>query len=332
MHDYLLHRPNSNVQARLMNCPFCSSPEIKAFSVIAHDVHDTGSSLSIKECLNCGLAWQFPRCRTAAESVEILSRRYAEQEQGSYCDPQKRRATAGAELAFLETFAAAPGKLLDIGAGDGTFIAQAAGRGWECIGLDPAAREDPELRSPGAGSFVLIQGTLKDLDPTQRFDAITMWDVIEHLDDPEDVLNTAVPFLKDLGILIVETGNYQSVDRIVSGPDWWAYMADHRWYFAPPTVRQLLKKFGLKYVALGPQVLRPWWHGRHSYDGPSKLRTLKKMVRYPWTALQTVRQYILLRTAAAHWDRWAGLDIFAMVASRQPIQSYRGNAGFIDLS
>ena len=188
------------------------------------------------------------------------------------------------------------------------------------------------MRLPDAGSFTLIQGTLRDLDSTQRFDAITMWDVIEHLDDPADVLNTAVPFLKDSGILIIETGNYQSVDRIVSGPDWWAYMADHRWYFAPPTVRQLLKKFGLRYVALGTRVLRPWWHGRHSYDGPSELRTVKKVVRHPLTALQTVRQYKLLRTAAAHWNRWAGLGIFAVVASRQSIQSYRGNAGFIDLS
>ena len=147
------------------------------------------------------------------KSVKILSRRYEEQEQGSYCDPQKRCATAAAELAFLETFAAAPGKLLDIGAGDGAFIAQAAGHGWECIGLDPAARRDPELRRSAAGNFTLIQGTLKDLDPTQRFDAITMWDVIEHLDDPEDVLNTAVSFMEDSGILIVETGNYQSVEE-----------------------------------------------------------------------------------------------------------------------
>ena len=315
-----------------MNCPFCSSAEINAFSVIPHDVQGAGSSLSIKECLNCGLAWQFPRFRTAAESVKILSRRYEEQEQGSYCDPQKRRAVSGVELEFLESFVEAPGKLLDIGAGDGTFVAQAAAHGWDCIGLDPAARQNPELRPSGPGSFTLIEGTLKDLDPAQRFDAITMWDVIEHLDDPADVLTNALPFLKDTGILIVETGNYQSVDRIVSGADWWAYMADHRWYFAPPTVHQLLKKFGLEYVALGPRVLRPWWNGRHSYDGPSKWRTLKKMVRHPLTGLQTVRQYKLLRTAAAHWNRWANLGIFAMVASRQPIRSYKGNGGLIDLS
>ena len=315
-----------------MNCPFCSSAEIKTFSAFLHGAQDAGSRLSIRECLDCGLAWQFPRIRTAAESVEILSHRYEEQKEGSYCDPQKRRATAETELAFLESFSEAPGKLLDIGAGDGAFIAQAAGHGWECIGIDPAARQDPELRPSDAGSFTLIQGTLKDLDPTQRFDAITMWDVIEHLDDPAEVLSTAASFLKDSGILIVETGNYQSVDRIASGPNWWAYMAEHRWYFAPPTVRQLLNKAGLRHVAIGPQVLRPWWRGRHSYDGPSKSRTLKKIVRHPLTALQTVRQYKLLRTAAAHWNRWAGLGIFAMVASRRPIRSYRGNAGFIDLS
>jgi hypothetical protein len=109
-------------------------------------------------------------------------------------------------------------------------------------------------------------------------------------------------------------------------------MPDHRWYFAPPTLRQLLNKSGLRYVSLGPQVLRPWWRGRHSYDGPSKLRTLKRMVRHPLAALETVRQYTLLKIAARDWSRWAGLGIVAMVASRQPIQPHKGTGSFIDLS
>ena len=285
--------------------------------------------MGIRECLDCGLAWQFPRLRTVDESSKILSGRYEAQEDGSYCDPQRRRAVAGTELAFLEEFYEAPGKLLDIGAGDGAFIAQAADHGWECIGVDPAAKPDLGLRTPGGGRFTLVQGTLKDLGLTEQFDAITLWDVVEHLDDPVEVLDKAVSLLKDSGILIVETGNYQSVDRIVSGPDWWAYMTDHRWYFAPPTMRQLLNRSGLRYVALGSRVLRPWWLGRHSYDGPSNLQTLRKMLRHPLAASRTIRQHKMLRTAAVSWNRWAGLGIFAIAASRQPIRS---RADFIDLS
>lgn len=315
-----------------LRCPTCSSARIRSFWARSQGGHDDGVQLSIRECLDCGLAWQFPRLRSVEQSAAILAFRYEEQAEGSYCDPQVRRATGEAELAFLETFVRPPGRLLDIGAGDGAFIALAAGHGWECVGVDPAARLDPGLRSTGTGSFRLIEGTLDDLDPGERFDAVTMWDVIEHLDEPAAVLNAAVPFLKDGGVLVVETGNYQSVDRITSGPDWWAYMSEHRWYFAPPTVRDLLHRAGLAHVAVGPRVLRPWWKGQPTYNGPSRLRTLKKMVRQPSTALRTARQHRELGAAAARWDRWAGLGIFAMVASRQPIRSLAEDGGLIELS
>ena len=223
------------------------------------------------------------------------------------------------ELSFVEALFDAPGSLLDIGAGDGTFIAQAANRGWKCIGVDPAASQDAHSQMSGTGTCRLIKGTLSDLDPAQQFDAITFWDVIEHLDDPENVLRAAVPFLKEDGVLIIETGNYQSIGRIMSGPDWWAYAADHRWYFAPPNVRQLLIRVGLGHVALGNKVLRPWWRGKHSYSGPSRLRTLKRLVRSPLSAPSTIAQYRLLKKAAVDWKQWAGLDIIAMVASRHPL-------------
>ena len=315
----------------MINCPLCSAVEIKSFSAIPHDVAGYNTLLSIQQCLNCELAWQYPRYRTADESVRFQQRRYTEQVEGSYYDPEKRCAVAAAELSFIETLCDAPGSLLDIGAGDGTFIAQAANRGWKCIGVDPAASQDARLPMSEAGTCRLIKGTLSDLDPAQRFDAVTFWDVIEHLDDPESVLRAAVPFLKEDGILVIETGNYQSIDRIMSGPDWWAYAAGHRWYFAPPNVRQLLIRVGLGHVALGTKVLRPWWRGEHSYRGPSVVRTLKRLVRAPLSAATTIRQYKLLKKAAVDWERWAGLGIVAMVASRHPVRDHKNGAELIAL-
>ena len=315
----------------MISCPLCSAVEIRSFSAIPHDVSGYDALLSIKQCLSCALAWQHPRYRTADESVRSQQDRYAEQEKGSYYDPEKRRATVATEVSFVETLFDAPGSLLDIGAGDGTFIVQAASRGWKCIGVDPAASQDAHLPMSGTGTCKLVKGTLADLDPTQRFDAVTFWDVIEHLDDPESVLRAAVLFLKENGILIIETGNYQSIDRVMSGPDWWAYAADHRWYFAPPTVRQLLIRVGLGHVALGSKVLRPWWRGQHSYAGPSLLRTLKRLVRSPLSAATTIGQYTQLKKAAVDWKQWAGLGIIAMAASRYPMRDRKRGTELIAL-
>jgi len=297
---------------------------VRAFQAIAHDLAVTRKELPVRECLDCGLAWQYPRQRTADESAEKLSQRYAEQQEDSYFDPERRGAVVQSELAFLHSLFDSPSRLLDVGAGDGTFIAHAAARGWTCVGVDPAARLNPSLPSSGPGTFELVRGTLDDLSDGAKFDAVTMWDVIEHLDEPEGVLSGVVRLLKDDGVLIIETGNYQSADRVESGPDWWCYAADHRWYFGPPTIRLLLQRLGFAHVALAATVLRPWWHGKAAYAGPSRLRTLKKVVRQPLKALGILGQHRTLSAGAAAWKGWGGLGIVAIAASRRPIAVHNG--------
>jgi len=241
------------MDANPKSCPLCMSRRVAAFSAIPHDVPHGGVRLSLRECLDCGLAWQSPRYRTVEQSVERHLKKYETQKE-SYYDPDKRRAVAAMELDFVESFFDAPATLLDVGAGDGAFIAHAASRGWTCIGIDPSAKQDVSLTASGPGTFRLVQGTLSDLVAEQKFDVITMWDVIEHVDDPEEVLRAAVPLLKDNGIFIVETGNFQSAERIIAGPNWWAYAADHRWYFSPPTIAQLLCRMGLEHSVMGKKA------------------------------------------------------------------------------
>jgi len=315
------------MDANSTNCPLCMSADVAAFSAIPHDVPQGNVRLSLKECLDCGLAWQFPRYRTVEQSVERHSNVYEAQKEGSYYDPEKRRAVAVVELDFVESFFGAPATLLDVGAGDGAFIAHAASRGWKCIGVDPSARQDPRLAVSGSGAFELVHGTLSDLDSDQKFDAITMWDVIEHLDDPEEVLRAAAPLLKDSGVFVVETGNFQSVERIMSGPNWWAYAADHRWYFTPPSIAQLLRRVGLEHCVMAKTVLRPGWRGSHSYNVPSLSRRLKRLVRNPLLLMKTVEQSKLLTVAGRDWMEWGGLGIFTIAASRHPVRPCKEGVG-----
>lgn len=144
-----------------------------------------------------------------------------------------------------------------------------------------------------------------------------MWDVIEHLDDPEPVLAACAALLDAHGVLVIETGNFQSEGRLSAGKTWWGYAADHRWYFSPPNLSRLLNRFGFTHVAHCNRTLRPWWRGTQRSVGPTRTATAKQMIKAPGSMLHTVRLHNELRQAADRYCSWGGLPIVTVVAARR---------------
>jgi 2-polyprenyl-3-methyl-5-hydroxy-6-metoxy-1,4-benzoquinol methylase len=296
----------------------CDSAAIEAFKAKAHDGPSIRADVFVRCCHSCDMAWQFPRGRTAEQSAASLTSSYAAAQQDTYFDPRRRAAVVESEFAFMDALFDTPGTLLDIGAGDGAFIAHAASCGWDCVGVDPAASPS-EAMTAATGRVRLIRGVLDDLPSGQRFDAVTLWDVIEHADDPEALLEAAAARLAPDGVLVIETGNYQSVDRASAGADWWGYALDHRWYFGPPAVRELLMRAGMTHAALASRVLRPWWTGRRVPTPPSHAALAKSMVRHPARAPESWRRFREMQRAARTWPEWGGLGIVTVAASRRPL-------------
>jgi 2-polyprenyl-3-methyl-5-hydroxy-6-metoxy-1,4-benzoquinol methylase len=111
------------------------------------------------------------------------------------------------------------GRLLDIGCGNGRFIARMKKLGWNVVGVEP----DPEaakiaLKHFGISVYV---GTLERVKlPSDSFDAITMNDVIEHVDDPISLLQECYRILKPSGKLIITTPNIESLGHRIFGVSW----------------------------------------------------------------------------------------------------------------
>jgi ubiquinone/menaquinone biosynthesis C-methylase UbiE len=99
-----------------------------------------------------------------------------------------------------------PGKLVDVGCGDGAFLSHMRDLGWSVEGVDFDEKAIRNAKSKYG--LALIHGDLRSAHfPENTFDAITMKHVIEHVPDPVALLEEARRILKPKGRLVVTTPN-----------------------------------------------------------------------------------------------------------------------------
>ena len=155
----------------------------------------------------------------------------------------------------------APGRILDIGCGTGLFLAVARRRGWEPFGVD----ECPEAIAHAREHFDLPvqEGAFSDLRvDAAEFDAVTMWDIIEHARDPIGLLGEARKRLAKGGIVGVTTPNQGSILDVVAGalyrtsggritaPLEKFYIEQHFLYFTEDSLQRALARAGLTSVRI----------------------------------------------------------------------------------
>jgi SAM-dependent methyltransferase len=146
------------------------------------------------------------------------------------------------------------GKLLDIGAGTGAFVADMQGRGWETTGLEP----DPTARGV---AWTDHQVQLVETDqlfslPAEGFDAITMWHVLEHVHNLHGYMEQLKKLVRRSGRIFIAVPNYTSYDARVYQGNWAAYdVPRHLYHFSPASMETLVTGHGLQ--LLGSQ---PMWY------------------------------------------------------------------------
>jgi SAM-dependent methyltransferase len=141
----------------------------------------------------------------------------------------------------------APGRLLEIGCGDGTRLAQLRARGWQVQGqeIDPQAAVQARARG-----LPIHLGKLETANfPDSGFDAVIMNHVIEHVHDPVALLKESRRVLKPGGKLITVTPNIESFGHLRFGPAWRGLEPPrHFQIFSPRTLSAVAARAGIKRI------------------------------------------------------------------------------------
>jgi SAM-dependent methyltransferase len=100
-----------------------------------------------------------------------------------------------------------PGRLLDAGCGDGGFLALAKAAGWAGVGFDYDARTVARARERGVEAYATeFEAFVRARSPGE-FDALVLFDVLEHAPEPAALLDRLSPLLKSGGLLAVTLPN-----------------------------------------------------------------------------------------------------------------------------
>jgi SAM-dependent methyltransferase len=133
-----------------------------------------------------------------------------------------------------------PGRALDIGCGQGTFLRLLKREGWECHGTE--LTEKSASRASGFGIPVSVGEIEENQFPPYSFDLITLWHVLEHLPEPPKTLKILTRLLKKGGILAISTPNIDSLQAEVGRGQWFHLDPPrHLYLFSPRTLEQMME-------------------------------------------------------------------------------------------
>ena len=111
--------------------------------------------------------------------------------------------------------------LLDIGCGKGQFINFLQERGWKVYGTEFSSLSAQAAKKKIGNESIFISNSLNEFkEINYKFDIVTFWHVLEHLENPKKLIQIIDEKLNNKGFVVIEVPNFDSLQRIIDKKNW----------------------------------------------------------------------------------------------------------------
>ncbi len=145
------------------------------------------------------------------------------------------------------------GKLFDLGVGWGHFLETGRLLGYEVAGIEMA-----KIPFTYAKDYLKLPVECVDFfDYNQKnnyYDIITMWDVLEHIDNCDKAIEKCALMLKQGGFIVLQVPQIDSYIAKKQKESWQAMGLDHVNYFSKKTITNLLKSKGFEVLKIKSSI------------------------------------------------------------------------------
>ena len=234
----------------LVPCAVCGSDEFETVYSSLQDVSDVAGEVQVDlvMCARCSFLYNNPQ-----PTAELLAAHYLVNSSGAVYREVTPDSRAGRltrlRADFLAPFLAdrKGGRILDVGCGNGFFLASLAAEGWSRTGLDLSPQSGKEMADRG---IELVVGNVLDYEPARPFDIITCFSSFEHFRRPQDVLKKLRGMLAPGGVLVLDVPD--SSQPVPGLEEYFCF--EHLSSFTRPTLTMFLNGHRLEVVDFAPQT------------------------------------------------------------------------------
>lgn len=236
-------------------CLVCGSDSFEPF-LVCKDYTVSQENFNIVSCKSCGFKFTNPRPENS-----VIGDYYKAEEYVSHSNTTKgvvnklyhsvRNYTLKQKLKLISSYVSR-GTMLDYGCGTGMFLNVCKNDGWETYGMEPDDNARKMSIEKGLDVFS-DKNKVSDRIADKKFNAITLWHVLEHVTDMEATLSFFKSKLNNDGVLIIAVPNHVSYDGQYYKEFWAAYdVPRHLHHFDINSMTSLVEKAGFKFQESKP--------------------------------------------------------------------------------